>query len=1047
MKLADISIRRPVFAIMLIASLMVFGAVSYPRIGVDLFPNVEFPFVTVTVVYPGGDPASMETKVADPLEETLNTMSGIKVLKSINLESVTQIIIQFELEVKVDSAVQDVRDRVSATLAKLPAGIDPPVVQKFDVGAAPVMSVALSGNLPVRELTRLADEVVKPFLQRIPGVGAVDLVGGRNREIHVLVDPARLEGLGLTVQDVTGALQAQNLDLPAGRIEEGNREFTVKTKGEVRSPQEIADLLVTGVGGARVRVGDVATVEDGTAEARSHSSMDGVSAVALVIRKQSGSNTVEVAHKVHEELAKITPVVQKAGAKVSIPTDNAPYIEHSIEDVKFDLWFGALLAVVVILFFLHDFRATLISALAIPTSIVATFAFVQVMGFTFNNMTMLALSLSIGILVDDAIVVLENIHRHLEMGKPPMQAAADGTGEIGLAVLATTFSIVAVFVPVAVMKGIIGRFFFQFGMTVSFAVLVSLLVSFTLTPMMSARILRRSSDHRPNAFVRFSERFLGRIDAGYRRVLGGALRHRFITLFVALLSLVGAVVVVLQVKGEFVPPEDRAQFQVSIELPTGTSLEATTRYIEVIAEDLRKNGPGVVGTFVTIGGGAQGQVNIGSVQVLLSRRTSRTFHQEDAMAWVRRRYQGVKNALFSANPISPIGGDSGFKQQPIQFNIRGRDMAELERVSQALLAELKKAPGIVDLDASYRGGKPELSFDIDRDRAAELGVPAAAIATTLRALVAGDKVTELKQGMDLYDVTVQLPPEARKGLASLSNLAVRGSTGQLVPLSNVVRVTRGEGPSQIDRQARQRQITVFAGLQGLPLAEAMKAVNSAADKVVPDHMDTDYAGMGDVMVESAGYMAIALFLAVMLVYMILAAQFDSVVHPLTIMLSLPFSVIGAFGALYLSGMTLNIFSAIGFIMLMGLVTKNAILLVDFANHLKAEGKSTFDALMAAGPIRLRPILMTTFAMIFGMLPVALALGEGGETRAPMAMAVIGGLITSTLLTLVVVPVFYMLADGFVGSRAVRWLGRRVTGITPTEVEVPPPQRQTRGAAG
>ena len=1027
MKLADVSIRRPVFAIMLIASLMVFGLVSYPRIGVDLFPNVEFPFVTVTVVYPGGDPASMESKVADPLEESLNTMSGIKVLKSINLESVTQVLIQFELEVKVDTAVQDVRDRVSAVMSQLPEGIEPPVVQKFDVGAAPVMSVALSGKLPVRELTRLADDVLKPQVQRIPGVGAVDLVGGREREIHVLVDPARLEGVGLTVQDLTQALQAQNMELPAGRIEEGTREFAVKTKGEVRSPQEIADILVTGVGGARIRVGDVATIEDGAAEARSYSSMDGVTAVALVIRKQSGTNTVEVAHKVREELKKVTPALERQGARLAVPTDNAPFIEHSIDDVKFDLWFGALLAVVVILFFLHDFRATLISALAIPTSVVATFAFIQVMGFTFNNMTMLALSLSIGILVDDAIVVIENIHRHLEMGKPALQAASDATKEIGLAVLATTSCIIAVFLPVAVMKGIIGRFFFQFGLTVSFAVAVSMLVSFTLTPMMASRILRRADDHRPNLFVRASERFLGKIDDGYRGLLGMVLRHRVITIVAAVGSLVLAVVMISRVPGEFLPPEDRAEFAVNVELPTGTSLEATKKYVEVVAQDLRKNGPGVRGTFVTVGGGAQGQVNIGQIQVLLTPRTKRGFHQEDAMAWVRNRYKGVKGALFSANAISPVGGDSGFKQQPIQFNIRGRDMAEIEKAANTMVAELKKSKGIVDLDLSYRSGKPELSFDIDRDRAADLGVPVAAIATTLRALVAGDKVTELKQGMDLFDVTVQLPPEAKQGLASLSNLTVRSTTGQMIPLSNVVKVSRGEGPSQIDRQARQRQITLFAGLENLPLAEAMKVVNAAAEKAVPEHLDTDYAGMGDIMVESAGYMAIALLLAVVLVYMILAAQFDSVVHPFTIMLSLPFSVVGAFGGLFLGGMTLNIFSAIGFIMLMGLVTKNAILLVDFTNQLKLKGMSTYDALMEAGPIRLRPILMTTFAMIFGMFPVALALGEGGEVRAPMAVAVIGGLITSTLLTLLVVPVFYTIADSFVGSRPVRWLGRRVTG--------------------
>jgi HAE1 family hydrophobic/amphiphilic exporter-1 len=1043
MKLAEISIRRPVFAIMMVASLLVFGLVSYPRIGVDLFPNVEFPVVTVTVVYPGADPASMESKVADPLEEAINTMSGIKFLKSVSLEGVCQLIIQFNLEVKADIAAQDVRDRVSTTLRKLPAGIDPPVVQKFDVGSAPVMAVALSGNLPVRQLTHLADDIVKVRVQRIPGVGAVDLVGGQDREIHVLPDPARLSGSGLTVQDLIGALQSQNFELPAGHIEEGQREFAVKTKGEVRSTKDIADILVTGVGGARIRVGDVAAVEDGTAEARSHSSMNGVSAVGLVIRKQSGANTVEVAHEVHKEVESLRALLAKSGAKLSVPTDNAPFIEHSIDDVRFDLWFGAFLAVVVILLFLHDIRATLISALAIPTSVVATFAFVQVMGFTFNNMTMLALSLSIGILVDDAIVVIENIHRHLEMGKPALRAAADATSEIGLAVMATTFSIVAVFVPVAVMKGIVGRFFFQFGMTVTFAVLVSLFVSFTITPMLSSRLLRPASEHQRNFLVRGTERGLAVIDRGYRHLLGAALGHRFWTLLIAGLTFVASLFLVGRVKTEFLPPEDRAQYQVTVELPTGTSLETTRSYVEMIAADMRQHAPGTEGTFVTIGGGTQGQVNIGQVQVIMVKRTARKFHQEAAMAWVRSRYTAVKSALISVNPISPIGGDSGFKQQAIQFNIRGTDMTELEHAANALLAELKKVPGMVDLDQSYRGGKPELSFDIDRDRAADMGVAVSAIATTLRALVAGDKVTELKEGLDLYDVTVQLPERERRGLASLDNLVVRASTGQLISLSNLVKVHRGEGPSEIDRQARQRQITVFAGLQGMPLGEAIKAVNSAATKVVPPHLDRDFAGMGDVMAESFGYMFVALFLAVILVYMILAAQFDSVVHPFTIMLSLPLSVVGAFGGLYLTGMTLNIFSMIGFIMLMGLVTKNAILLVDFTNHLREQGRSTHDALMEAGPIRLRPILMTTFAMIFGMLPVALALGEGGETRAPMAVAVIGGLITSTLLTLVVVPVVYTIMDSMTSSRPVRWLGRRVTGAprppeTDGEDPTPPP---------
>lgn len=1045
MKLAEVSIRRPVFAIMLIASLVVFGLVSYPRIGVDLFPNVEFPFVTVTVTYPGADPASMESKVADPLEDALNTMSGIKVLKSVSLESVAQVLIQFELEVDVDTAVQDVRDRVSGALNKLPTGIDPPVVQKFDVGAAPVMSVALSGNLPVRELTRLAEDVVKVRVQRITGVGAVDLVGGREREIHVLVDPARLAGHGLTVQDLSNALQAQNLELPAGRIEEGQREYAVKTKGEVRSTQEIADILVTGVGGARIRVGDVAVVEDGTEEARSYSSMNGAAAVALTIRKQSGSNTVEVAHQVHKELEALKPQMEKAGAKISVPTDNSPYIEHSIEDVQFDLWFGAVLAVVVIMFFLHDFRATVISALAIPTSVIATLAFMQTMGFTFNNMTMLALSLSIGILVDDAIVVIENIHRHLEMGKPPLKAAAEATSEIGLAVLATTFCIVAVFLPVAVMKGIIGRFFFQFGLTVSVAVLVSLLVSFTLTPMMSSRLLRHSGNKRPNIIVRGVEGLLDLVDRGYRVLLAGALRHRFLTIVIALASLVGSFMLVSRVKTEFTPPEDRAMFSVTVELPTGTSLKTTTEYVESIAADLRKNAPGASGTFVTIGGGAQGQIQIGQIQLLLVPRHQRQYTQEQVMAWVRDRYAGNKTAIITANAISPIGGDSGFKQQPVQFNIRGTDIDELEKVSKQMLEELSKVKGLVDLDTSFRGGKPELAFEIDRDRAAELGVPVASIASTLRALIAGDKVTELKEGLDLYDVTVELPPSLKRGIASLDNVMVRGSTGQMVPLSNVVRVEHSEGPAQIDRQARQRQITIFAGLQGMPLGEALKEVNAVAAKIVPPEMDTDYAGMGEVMGESFGYMAIALVLGIIIVYMILGAQFDSVVHPLTIMLSLPLSVVGAFGALYFSGMTLNIFSMIGFIMLMGLVTKNAILLVDYANLQRDQGKPVVEALITAGATRLRPILMTTFAMIFGMLPVALALGEGGEARAPMAVTVIGGLITSTLLTLVVVPVVYTFMERLTQSSVIRWFGRRLTGGS-TESSAPHEGRHSHAPA-
>ncbi|HET6613173.1 MAG TPA: efflux RND transporter permease subunit, partial [Kofleriaceae bacterium] len=861
MKIADISIRRPVFATMIIAALVVVGAFSYPRIGVDLFPNVEFPVVTVTVVYPGADPGSMESEVADPIEETVNTMAGIKTLRSVNLEGVTQVFVEFELDVSADRAAQDIRDRISAIRRDLPTGIDPPIIQKFDIGSSPIMSIALSGNLPIRELTRIADDVVKQRVQRVTGVGSVELLGGREREIHVLINPAKIAGINLTVEDVANALRAQNLELPAGHIEIGKRELTVKTKGEVTSTKDIANILIPGTGTTRVKIADVAEVVDTAEEARSYSAMNGKSAVALVVRKQSGSNTVEVANEVAHQLEELSSRLKKKGVTVAIPSDTSTFVERSINDVQFDLLFGALLAVVIILVFLHDFRATLISALAIPASVIATFGFIQVMGFTLNNMTMLALSLSIGILIDDAIVVIENIHRHRSMGKSPVQAAGEGTGEIGLAVLATTASILAVFLPVAFMKGIIGRFFFQFGLTVSFAVAVSALVSFTLTPMLASRLLKHAAG--PRFFVfRFSEWVLGHIEAIYRVLLRRALRHRLITLIIAFLSLVAAVVLVTKVKTEFIPPEDREEFQVNFELPSGSSLSLTKEVATILAKDLRNNAPGVESTFITVGGGAQAQVNRGTIHAIMSDTKSRSFSQLQAMAWVRARFADLDNVLTTVVPVDAIGGGGGFRSQPIQLNIRGPNLDELNAVADKIIAELDKVPGFVDLDKTYRGGKPELAIHINRDRAAALGVPVSSIATTIRALIAGDKVTELKDGLDIYDVTMQLPEAQRATFANLGNLKVRAITGQLIDLANVVTVKHDKGPSQIERQARQRQVTVLANLDGIALGEALPHVEKIAAEVVPDDMVTDQAGMGEVFAESFGYMLLALALAV-----------------------------------------------------------------------------------------------------------------------------------------------------------------------------------------
>ena len=1026
MNLATLSIKRPVVAVMMIAALVVFGAVSYPRVGVDMFPNVEFPVVTVLVVFPGSDPETMESKVADPIEEEINTLGGIRQLRSVNLEGVTQVVAMFELEVSADQAVQDIRDRVARIERDLPEGIEPPVVQRLDIGAAPVVTLALAGDMPVQDLTRLADKTVKQRIQRINGVGQVDLVGGREREIQVLVDPVKLAGVGLAITDVAGSIQAQNLEIPAGTVESGSRELTVKTRGEVKSAREIADILLPVTMGAPLRIRDVAQVVDGVEEARSWSGYNGTSAVALVVRKQSGANTVAVAEKVLQGVAEIEPRVQQAGATLSVASDNSRFIKNSIHDVQFDLLFGGALAVVIIFLMLVDLRATLISAVAIPTSVVATFGFISVMGFTFNTLTMLALSLSIGILIDDAIVVIENIHRHLSMGKPAMQAAAEATTEIFLAVLAMTSTILAVFVPVATMKGMIGRFFFEFGLTVSFAVATSMLVSFTLTPMLSSRLLKH--DHNPSGrrgpLFRLVTWTMGGLERAYSRVISWSLRHRFITLTLAVVALAGSAALVSQVPREFMGQDDRSELSVNVELPTGTNLETSRQVVSAVADDVQK-APGVRTVLASVGGGAQGQINRGTIEVRLIPRAERKFSQFDFMAWLRHRYGTLEAANVTVAELDMFGGSSGFRSQPVQFNIRGEDLGELAQVSEALKAELRKLPGFVDLDTTYRGGKPEVSIEIDRERAAAMGVSVATIAMTLRALVAGDAVSELKDGADVYDITLRLGDAAKANVESLSNLKVRSGTGQLVDLSNVVRAERGSGPSQIEREARQKQVTVLAGLEDVALGTAMTQVEAAAARVVPRHLETEWGGEARFMGESFGYMVSALFLAVVLVYMILAAQFNSFIQPITIMLSLPLSVIGAFGALYLSGMTLSVMAMIGIIMLMGLVTKNAILLVDFANQRRERGMAMNAALVEAGRLRLRPILMTTAAMIFGMLPVALALGEGGEMRAPMAVCVIGGLITSTLLTLVIVPVVYTLFDGLANSRVVRWLESKV----------------------
>ncbi|MCA9545032.1 MAG: efflux RND transporter permease subunit [Myxococcales bacterium] len=1007
MKIADISIRNPVFAAVINLVLIIAGVVALPRVGVDLFPNVDIPIVTVTTVYPGADPGSVEAKVSEPLEEALNTLSGLKSLRSTSMENASVVVLEFELEVDADQAATDAQNKVSSVLGELPADLDPPVVAKFDVGAAPILSLALAGDLPLTELTHLADDVVKARLQRIPGVGSVDVVGGQAREIEVRVRRDQLARYGLTVADLRQVIAAQNLEVPGGRLEVEGVEFTVKTRGEVSSVQALRDIVLMDLGQRPLTLGEVAEVVDGAEEARSASNLDGVSAVSLVIIKQSGANTVEVAHRVRaalDELATRLP----AGVTLHTPIDNSVFIEASINDVRFDLLFGAILAVLIILVFLRDWRATLISAIALPTSVLATVAFINLMGFSFNNMTMLALTLSIGILIDDAIVVIENIHRHLSLGKSPTRAASEGTAEIGLAVMAITAAIVAVFLPVAVMKGIIGRFFFQFGMTVAFAVAVSMFTSLTLTPMLSSKLLKDDHGKTPGLISRAVGAVLDLMDRMYRSTLRGALRFRFLTLLAAGGVFMGSLALATKIPAEFMPPEDRGEYKVAFELPQGTPLDETVRFANTLRDDMARQ-PGVTLTMVTIGAGTRGTVNKGELHVELVPRGERAFTTLEAMAHARKIIGDRAPAKVAVEAIQAIGG-GGQASQVVQFALRGTDQAQLDATATALAEKLRGIKGFVDVDTTVAQPKPELNIVIDREAAADVQAPVATIAMTIRTLINGEKVSEVPLDGERVDVRLRQHPDERQTLDDVRGIQVRSGDRSLVDLRSLVHIDRGTGPAEIERQAQARQVVVLANLDGLAQGTALDIVAREAKQLVPAGVDTALLGRSQIMRESMGYMVEAVMLAMVLVFLILAAQFNSWLHPFTIMMSLPLTTIGAFGALYLFGHNLSMFAMIGFIMLIGLVTKNAVLLVDYTNTLKARGTAVREAIVEAGVVRLRPILMTTAAMVFGMLPVALAKSLGGEQRAPMAITVMGGLVASTVLTLVVVPVIYSVVE-------------------------------------
>ena len=1036
MQISATAIRRPVFTTMVITALVVFGAIAYQSLPTSLFPDVDFPIVTVTVLYEGADPETVETEVTDRIEEAVNTINGIKSLRSESAEGIAQVFIEFELERDIDIASQDVRDKVAAIRGELPKEIDPPIVEKFDPDSAPILAIVLAGRVSIRDLTQFADDILKPRIEGIEGVGSVKLVGGREREVRVWLRVDDLRGYKVTSQDVIDSLQKGNIEFPGGRVETGARELVVKTKGEIDRVRDFEDLVLACRNGTPIRLKDVADVEDGMEELRSLSRLNGRRAVSLLVRRQSGTNLVAVATEVKSQLDAAHATLPP-GHEIILAQDLSTFVSDSLNEAQGELIRGGCLAVLVILLFLRSFRGAFVASITIPTTIVATYSFMLAMGFTLNVMSVLALSISVGMIIDDSIVVLENTYRHMEGGKRRLDAAVAGMEEIGFAVVATSVAIGAVFIPVAFMKGLVGQFFYEFGLTVTFAVAISTFIALTLSPMLCSRMLKVTPTHGRTFWV--LEWFFRALESAYRAILGYSLRHRALVLFIAAGLFVGSLGLTPFIGKEFVPAADEAQFNIQVETPLGSSTERTSRILGEIESRIRQL-PHVTDLYTTIGAGQEGRVNMATLQVQLTDKSSRTLGQQAIMAMARERLTDLTHVKTSVELIPRVSG-GGFRAAPLQYNLRGHDLSKLESLSSDVIERMQQVPGIVDVNSTYDATKPEVAIIPNRERAADLGVTLDTLGKAVNALIGGRAVTTYEEGGESYDVRVRLAQSGRNRPEDIYALPLRTRSGDLVELYNLVTVTETTGPVQIDRQDRLRQITIMANLEpSKPLAEAIANIGDIERGLsLPSDVSATFTGFGDLMKESFENINFSLALAIILIYMILASQFESFVHPLTIMLSLPLSVGGALGGLALTGRTLNIFSMIGMIMLMGLVTKNAILLVDYTNLLRRRGLEKTEALLTAGPVRLRPILMTAFSTMAGMLPIALGFGAGAETRAPMGTCVVGGMLTSTLLTLVVVPVMYSIVDDC-GRWLVNLVGgadTQTTSVVETESEAEP----------
>ena len=1024
MRLSETSIRRPVLASMFSAALVLFGVIGYARLSVRELPDIDPPIISVSTTLPGANAQVVETAVTDVLEEELSTIQGLRTLSSSSSEENSQITLEFNLDRPVDIAAQDVRDKVSRVRGRLPVDVLEPVIAKQQADAQPFYWLALSSpNYDLMQLSDVADRLVKARLQSLAGVGSAGVYGERRFAMRVWVQPDQLSARSLTVQDVEGAINARNVEIPAGRIESTRREFSVRSLGELKTPREFGELVVASQGGQLVKLKDVANVELGPEDNRSIFRYNGNPAVAIGVVRQSKANLIEVARRIREALPGIQQTLPP-GVKLETAWDGSVFVTHSINDARLTLLIAAILVVLIIFVFLRNLRATVIPGLAIPASIVATFAIMYFLGFSINNFTLLALTIAIGIVVDDAIIVLENAYRHQEeLHEAPEQAAVNGTNEIGFAVIATTIALVAVFTPLGFLRGSTGRLLSEFGIAVAGAVVISGFVALTLTPMLCAKVLRVPHEH--GAIFKAFEQGFNAVAERYARLLQTALRHRRIVVAGTVVTVALAFVLYKNLKQELIPDDDRGFFLVVAFGPEGSSLDYTDGYVRQVEQIIGKT-PEVQGYFTIIGGFAGG-VNRAFVGVILKDWSERHNSVQQLVGMLFPQLFGI--AGLQAFPYSP--GALGFSQ-PVQFVVQNPDFARLAQAMDTLVPRARAIKGLTNVDTDLRVNKPELRVTFDRDRAEDLGVPVRDVAAALQTFLGGRRVSTFTRNDKLYYVMVQLDPGHRNTPSDMSGIYLRGRGGQLVQLAALAKVAEGVGPRQINHFNRVPSFTLSASLiPPFAQGEALDSLDRLARQVLPPGSTTALAGDSREFKESGGALYFAFGVALLVVFMVLASQFESLVHPFTVLLAVPLAVTGALATLLLAallhrpGGTINLYSEIGMVLLIGLVTKNSILLVEYTNQLKARGMETLAAVIEAGRIRLRPILMTSVATIMGAIPVMIGLGAGSTSRRPLGYAIVGGIFFSTVLTLFVVPVGYVLLD-------------RLTARKPSHVRVAQP---------